>query len=354
MKKNYLISGTCGSGRSLIGNTIVNHSGLIDELTKNPFETSTSTEPFTKKASGYRQVGNDGIFVVDTAGYETKEEALEKLKEGLALVNYKVNCVVFVIKCNRIDEVTGEAIDYFSNTIFKDKIANNSVLVCMGGDNWLKKNTKNQSIQSLIKMCGGIERCFEFSFRFTELNFNSENQRQSEIDQFMKFLDQKDFKEIDLSYIQNINSSFSKELIKDKVWNLSELFPQYILLYSIILLCVFIMVFILQNHGSKIQISNEDLELIKEALQKTVENSVNEVTKKAVIDSVIPTIKSTITESVKEAVGTTVVNSLNEAVKLTVEKSIKEIMEDSVKKTVENGVRNVVKEVASNILKQNN
>lgn len=212
MKNTIVMFGISGSGRSLVGNAISNQSGSIEKLTVTPFSTAAST----KKAMLHE---NNGIVVVDTAGFETKEEALEKLKEGLQLVDYKVHCIVFVIKCGRIKDLTGEVIDYFSNKIFKDKIRNNSVLVLMGdgGDddeNWLEKNKTNKWVNRLIEMCGGEKRCLELSIIFDNkrdsdsIRNSNFNKREKEIRKLFQFMQNIDFDETNLFYIKKITPKF--------------------------------------------------------------------------------------------------------------------------------------------------
>jgi hypothetical protein len=214
-KKVYLMIGLTGSGKSTLGNCIINGSGELTKINDLPFGTSNDSSGCTREFI----VGhNDQVKVIDSIGFcdpQIDESAiLNSLKRSLERVNNQVNCVLFVVKQGRF---TNEVVNFFrfiQEKVLRNRCLSNSILIVTGGTpGWVETEREKAYLKRVLENCGN--RYYEFSLKFDhyqddDLDRSSNiNRRHNSIKSLSEFLESKNFGCIDLSHIQS--EEFSTE-----------------------------------------------------------------------------------------------------------------------------------------------
>ena len=208
-RQTYLLVGISGSGKSTTGNAILNKSGEIVKL-ENPFMTSDSASGCTMQ---FETKEKEDLNVIDTVGFNDPkfnlDSVLKQLRESLKLVNNKVNAVIYVVKCGKF---TNEIIEFFKivqEKALESRCKSNSILiVTKSKKGWVSKQSSNEFVQKALSNCNG--QYFEFDLAFDDPDDDDDEddrkrnaeKRQKSVDRLHEFLRNKQFKEIDLSFIQ--------------------------------------------------------------------------------------------------------------------------------------------------------
>ena len=208
MGKTYLLVGLTGSGKSTTGNCILNKSGEFDKLNNYPFKASDSASGVT--ACFQKAQDSNGVIVLDSIGFGDpqfdQKFVLSELKKALAYVDYKIDCVLFVLKADKFRQETVEFFDCVQESVFQHKCNKNSVLIvtnCKKG--WCARQT-NLFFKNVLEKCNNTY--FEFSLKFSQ-DYEDQDKnglkevRQLAIDSLVKFLDCKLYEKIDLSHMQS-------------------------------------------------------------------------------------------------------------------------------------------------------
>lgn len=203
--------GLTGSGKSTLGNCLLNNSGVLEKIKEKPFLTSNDSTGCTQL---FQLEQNEEIIVIDTIGFgdpQFKQEfVLENLREALKKVDNKIDGVLYTVNQGRFTNQIVECFQIIQKEIFVDKFIKNSLLVVTGGngEEWLKKTSQrdNEYVQGFLEMCNGLS--YEFSLKFDDKDDDHDDlqrnvkKRQKSIDLLSKFLKEKNFKHIDFSVVQ--------------------------------------------------------------------------------------------------------------------------------------------------------
>ena len=208
--RTYLLVGLTGSGKSTLGNCIINRGGDWGSIRNYPFVTSDSSAGCTRT---FAAAGNADMMLIDTVGFcdpqFTPEYTLEQLKAALAHVNNQVDAVIFVVRRDRFSNQLVELFEAIQEKVLRGKCRHNSILVitsCQKG--WLARDEQrnNVFVQRALESTSGVS--FEFALRHDEQDADQEEivinvlRRQKAINELGAFMDSRQFKKIDLSYVQ--------------------------------------------------------------------------------------------------------------------------------------------------------
>ncbi len=202
--KTYILFGLSGSGKSTAGNALINKSG-DQKLLSIPFNVSDGASGCTFE---FKLKEGNNIKVMDTIGFGdpsiSAEKALENFREGLKSINNKTHGIIFVVKGGRI---TNEVVEYVTEiqNIFLGKMKYNSILLLTHiREGWVKEQ-KNQNLQKALDNSNG--NYFEFNLKFDDNDDDNndrekkENKRQKAVDKLVKYIEQRYFNEVDLSFV---------------------------------------------------------------------------------------------------------------------------------------------------------
>ena len=239
--------GLTGSGKSTLGNCLLNKSGDLDKIKEKPFLTSNDSVGCTKL---FQLERNEEIIVIDTIGFgdpQFKQEfVLENLRAALKEVDNKIDCVLFTVNQGRFTNQIVEFLEIIQEKVLKKKCIENSVLISTGGNekDWIKKEMKtNEFVKKTLKDCNN--KFYEFALKFDYILDDQQDReknikkRQHAIDNLLLFLTEqtKSFEKIQLSHIQE--KGFSTEWhdiifplltrIFSKILNNETLTPVYLI-----------------------------------------------------------------------------------------------------------------------------
>jgi len=202
--KTYILFGLTGSGKSTAGNALINKSG-DQKLLSIPFNVSDGASGCTFE---FKLKEGNNVKVMDTIGFgdpnTSAEKALENFRAGLKSMNNKANGIIFVVKGGRI---TNEVVKYITEiqNIFLGKMKDNSILLLTHiREDWVKEQ-KNQNLQKALDNSNG--NYFEFNLRFDDKydddddRKKNEIKRQNDVNKLVKYIEQRYFNEVDLSFV---------------------------------------------------------------------------------------------------------------------------------------------------------
>ena len=222
-KKNYLLIGLTGSGKSTIGNCMYNRRGEWSEISQRPFVTSDSSSGCTRI---FESVSNQEMTILDTIGFGDPQFEpkfiLDQLKEALKRVNNQIDCVIFVVRQGRFSQEVVQFFEFIQEKLLKSKCKHNSVLVvsqCQRG--WLSQpeQKKNQWLQRALENTNHLS--YEFHLKRDDQDDDDEDKaknvikRKNAISGLVAYLDSRHFEKIDLAYVQS--ADFEREWYKD-IW----------------------------------------------------------------------------------------------------------------------------------------
>ncbi len=214
-----LLVGVTGSGMSTTGNCLYNKSGQMNNITDSPFLTSDQASGVTKS---FEMISKDGITILDTIGYggpqykDHPDVTAEGMSVMLERVDYKVDCVIFVVKKGRFSQEVVEFFREIQEKVLKNKCKTNSILLVTdcSKKGWVDEQKSNEYMKRALKSCQG--RFFEFHLKF-DLEDDDDNdkmknleKRQKAIDQLVRYVDSLDFKTIVIIY------KFKQEVEQEK------------------------------------------------------------------------------------------------------------------------------------------
>ena len=170
-KRVILLIGETGSGKSTVGNCVINHNASVHLIRNYPFNTHKDAQGCTDKPT---MAFNDGFVVIDTVGFaDPKYNAsvsYEMFAQALRLVNNRVDLVLLVSREGRITKQTTDVYNFVSSHLFRELLSHNSAYVCSRCANgWISKNRrKNEHLDAMLRNCG--DKSIEFSLQFFEAN----------------------------------------------------------------------------------------------------------------------------------------------------------------------------------------
>ena len=227
--KVFYIMGPIGSGKSTLGNCLLNKSAELTNITDSPFKTSNGATGCTLNFS--KESTKDGVTVVDTKGFADlnidMETSLKDMSSALKSVNMKVDCILFVVKEGRF---TKELVTFFKevqrNVL---KCVENSILVVTGGKtkNWINdqiEKEKNEEVREALRNCNNVS--YEFFLKFDDQDDDdsdrekNRSKRQKSIESLVQFINSQSFENIDLHLVPE---SVPKEIERKKNEGITEL-----------------------------------------------------------------------------------------------------------------------------------
>jgi predicted GTPase len=202
-----LLVGVTGSGKSTTGNCLYNKSGQMKSITDSPFLTSDQATGVTKK---FEMISSDGITILDTIGYgdpqfKDQPDVIAKgMMEMLKRVNYKVDCVIFVVKKGRFSQ---EIVNFFRDiqeNVLSNKCEANSILLVTdcSKEGWVNQQKNNPYMVEALKSCQN--RFFEFYLKFDLEDDDDDDKkknlekRQKAIDKLVNFVSDCNFPKVDI------------------------------------------------------------------------------------------------------------------------------------------------------------
>ncbi len=204
-----LLVGVTGSGKSTTGNCLYNKSGQMKNITYSPFLTSDQASGVTKS---FEMISKDGITILDTIGYgdpqykDQPDVTAEGMSEMLERVDYKVDCVIFVVKKGRFSQEVVEFFRDIQEKVLKNKCEANSILLVTdcSKKGWVDEQKSNEYMKRALKSCQ--DRYFEFHLKFDleedddDDKMKNLEKRQKAIDELVRYVDSLDFKKITFIY----------------------------------------------------------------------------------------------------------------------------------------------------------
>ena len=162
-KRHVIVVGFPGAGKSMLANCLFNRRGTLYHVKHYPLPTSFSLYACSVKPT---IISNDEFVIVDTVGFGdwrfNQTSVIEEFKKGLALLDNKVDLVLFVMKPDRIGHYVADFFEQKDDVLFHGLVRNNSLIVCSGSrKGWLAvKRVKNEPLNRVLNMCSN--RSVEF------------------------------------------------------------------------------------------------------------------------------------------------------------------------------------------------
>lgn len=209
--RKYLLIGLLGHGKSIAGNVLINKSGHIDDLVNHPFKTNASIEHNIVKNYHHKTKDTSVInflFFGDLK-YEP-QDVLNELRDALRLVENKINCLIFVIKRDRIHKSILEFFSTIQEYLFKNQFykENSFLLITDAPNGWLQINKR--FYDTIVTLCNGkyyeLQLIFDGPYDDECIRKIRINDRQILINKFIDYLNKKQFNnQIDVSFIQTFD-----------------------------------------------------------------------------------------------------------------------------------------------------
>jgi ribosome biogenesis GTPase A len=164
-RKIILIVGLTGSGKSTLSNSIINKSGEIEKLQKEPFETSDSANGCTKHFQVHE---TDNETIIDTVGFADSQfeptEILKELIDALKKTDFIVTHVIYTVQKGRFDNQLVTFFKTVQEKVFQNKCKDNSIILFSQAEKgWVQKQTC-PNLNKAIADCGG--RFYEYDLCF--------------------------------------------------------------------------------------------------------------------------------------------------------------------------------------------
>ena len=203
--KRFVMIGLTGAGKSTLGNCILNNKGDIRYIHDWPFETSDGTQGCTQEFT-LRQ--NDRFMVLDTIGFNdadmSDQQIIDMFRRKLQKLDGQVDALIFVQRVGRFDKQTVDFYKWVHERVLDRQCVNNSVLIVNGATaDWVKDNIADRNLQTILNYCN--HKYYEFYMRmdlpddsYEDIRVTNVKKREDAIGNLTKFLEQQNFKTINL------------------------------------------------------------------------------------------------------------------------------------------------------------
>jgi predicted GTPase len=220
--KTILVVGLTGSGKSTLCNSIINKSGEESFLTS-PFSTSDGATGCTRD---FQVNITPSEAVLDTVGFGDPkfdpQEIFEKFKNALERAGNKVTHVIFVVKKGRFSQ---EVVNFFKSVqekVLEKKCSKNSMILFSDCENWVNRQD-DEFLKKAIENCDG--RFYEYLLVFDRQSDNDQRKagnlemRENAVKKLIRFLDDLEFNEIDLSHVQSkqFEEEYNKNILPEMI-----------------------------------------------------------------------------------------------------------------------------------------
>ena len=177
--KTYVLVGATGSGKSTLGNCLLNNNADLHYLESHPLRASGGAERCTHS---FETASNADVTVVDTLGYgddvTLDHRYAQQFADALTTVDNRVDALIFVVRAGRISRATAQFFDWLHSDVLAtmrgdngdddaSSVISNSLLVITDAPTgWLAQNSRaSHFLNRTLARCG--QRYTEFALRMT-------------------------------------------------------------------------------------------------------------------------------------------------------------------------------------------
>ena len=209
-ERTYLIIGITQSGKSTLGNCIVNRRGDLQSILQRPFVTCDKSASLNGCTKHFAIKHTSQAVVLDTVDVCNAEFATQ-IKSTLSAINYELDGVIFTVRKEHFFDKLDIIFEQVQDKLLMNKCRQNSMLVvtnCAKG--WLQRNEQKAS-ETVQRVLAATSRdnTHEFYLRADEDDAdeddlaNNINKRRKAIDELIGFLDSRQLQRVSIVEAQS-------------------------------------------------------------------------------------------------------------------------------------------------------